>query len=107
MPINNYLNQTVNKKVTKEYDVYGTPVAEIPTYIKCRIQSSNKRLVGQGGIEFSADAEMWVKPTERLDIDDIITWESEDYKVVRVDIKKTVTGATNHKKLYLVVNRQS
>lgn len=106
MPITSYLNQTVNKKVTKAYDVYGTPQAEIPQYIKCRIQSSSKRLIGQGGTEFNADAEMWVKPAERIDVDDVITWEGEDYKVVRVDVKKNVVGATNHKKCFLVVNRQ-
>lgn len=106
MPITPYLNQRVTKKVTASYDVYGTPVPAIPATIVCRIQSSSKRLIGQGGTEFTADAEMWVKPTEILGIDDVITWEGEDYKVVKADVKKGLTGATNHKKLYLVVNRQ-
>lgn len=106
MPITPYLNQKVTKKITASYDVYGTPVPALPKTIQCRIQSSSKRLIGAGGTEFTADAEIWVKPTELLDIDDVLTWEGEDYKVVKLDTKKGLTGTTNHKKGYLVVNRQ-
>ena len=107
MPVQPYLNQIVTKKITASYDVYGTPVPATPQQIKCRIQSSSKRLIGQGGTEFTADAEIWLKPTEPLDIDDVVTWDGEDYKIVKMDTKRGLTGATNHKKGYLVVNRQS
>lgn len=106
MPVLPYLNQTVTKKITASYDVYGTPVPAIPVSIPCRIQSSTKRLIGQGGTEFTADAEIWLKPSEPLDIDDIVAWEGEDYKIVKMDTKKGLTGSTHHKKGYLVVNRQ-
>jgi hypothetical protein len=62
--------------------------------------------VGQGGTEFTADAELWVKPNEQLDIDDVFTWQGEDYKVVKLDTKIGLAGSVNHKKAYLVVNRQ-
>ena len=102
MPIQSYLNQTITKKVTASYDVYGKPVPTTPVCIQCRIQSSSKRLYTKEGTEFTADVELWVKPTERLDLDDVLTWEGADYKVVKLDVKKGLTGATNHKKAYLV-----
>lgn len=106
MSISTYLNQTVTKKTTAEYDLYGKPIPELSTSIKCRIQSSSKKLVGDNGIEFIVDAEMWIKPTDALDTDDVITWGGNDYKVIKVDSKRDLTGSINHKKCYLVINKE-
>ncbi len=107
MPVQSYLNQTVTKKATASYDVYGKPVASAPVSVRCRIQNASKRLIVQGnGVEFTVDAEMWVKPTESIALDDVITWESTNYKVVRVDTKKGLTGNTDHKKVLLIRTKE-
>lgn len=105
MPITPYLNQCVVKKITKSYTVDGVPEPEISANISCRIQSSTKRLV-INGVEFTAEAEIWLKPAEIMDVDDVIVWEGNKYKVVKMDVKKGLTGATHHKKGWLVSTKE-
>ncbi len=107
MPVQSYLNQTVTKKAVASYDVYGKPVVSTPVSLRVRIQNATKRLVAQNnGVEFVIDAEMWAKPTENIALDDVITWDTVNYKVVRVDTKKGLVGNTDHKKVLLIRTKE-
>lgn len=101
MPIGPYLNQTATLKGKESYDVYGKPVTSAGVSIRCRIQGSKKRMVGENGQEFVADAEMWVLPGQSISNDDVVTWDSDNYKVVKVETKKNLRGGTDHKKVFL------
>lgn len=106
MPVTSYLNQSVSWKAKAGFDGYGKPTTSTPVTISCRIQGSTKKLVNEAGDQYVADAEMWVAPTQTLEMDDVIVWESSNYKVVKVEVKKNLSGATNHKKAYLVRTKQ-
>ena len=106
MPITPYLNQYISKKLTRAYDVYGVAQSAIPQNILCRIQSSHKRIMSPQGVEFAVEAEIWVNGTEVLAVDDIVVWDGVEYKIVTMEIKKGLTGTTNHKKGYLVRNKE-
>lgn len=103
--IESYLNQIVKKNVTKGYDLYGEQEKANPIHISCRIQSSSKKFYSIAGVEFTADAEMWTKPNESINTDDLITWEQNTYRIIRIDDKRGVSGMGNHKKAYLVLTK--
>ena len=102
MPINRYLNQTVTIKSRTGYDAYGKPTVSSASTIEARIQEKTNSLVDDNGQEFLTDAELWVKPAQTIAVDDVITFDGNAYKVVRVDTKRTFTGTIDHKKVYLV-----
>lgn len=106
MTIGSYLNQPVQYKSRTGFDKYGKPVTASAVTIRVRIQGSTKRLVDVNGKEYNADAEMWALPTQSLKLDDIITWEGNNYKVSKIDTKVWVTGTKNHKKAFLVMVRE-
>jgi len=101
MPIDTYLNQTVTRKAKSSVDKFGKTVVATGVSIEARFQEKIKRLVDDNGKEYLADAELWIKPTQSMDLDDIITVSSVNYKVVRIDTKRGLTGSIDHKKVYL------
>lgn len=101
MPITTYLNTTVTRKPKSTLDKYGAVTTGTAVNIRARIQEKVTRLFDERGIEFLADAELWVKPTETINLEDLITFESNNYKVVRIDTKRGLTGNKDHKKIYL------
>ncbi len=101
--IESYLNQSVTRKAKTGFDKYGKPTTGTGATVVCRMQNKTKRLKNPStGEEYVADAELWVKASQALEIDDLVTFESQDYKVVQVEVKKALAGSTNHKKAYLV-----
>ena len=101
MPIDSYLNQTVTLKAKSSVDKFGKTVVATGVSIESRFQEKIKRLVDDNGKEYLADAELWVKPTQTINLDDLITVSSVNYKVVRIDTKRGLTGSIDHKKAYL------
>jgi len=102
MPVNRYLNQTVTIKSRTGYDAYGKPTKGSTSTIEARIQEKTNRLIDDKGQQFRTDAELWLKPTQTIALDDVVTFESTTYKVVRIDTKRGFTGNKDHKKVYLV-----
>lgn len=102
MTIDLYLNQEATLKTTTARDVYGKQTLTAGTPIKCRLQGSHKRLTNDSGEEFTADAEMWVKGSQAISNGNIIVWEGEQFRVVKIETKRTLTGSPNHKKILLV-----
>lgn len=101
MPIDAYLNQRVSRKAKSGVDKFGKVTTSAAATIEARFQEKAKRLVDEQGKEYLADAELWVKPSQTLELEDVITVNSINYKVVRVDTKRGLTGGIDHKKAYL------
>ena len=107
MPIASYLNQTVLRKPRAGKDRYGKVITGASEVIKGRIKGSTKRLIGGSGKEYTVDAELWVKPTQAMQIEDIITWDEKDYKVTHIKEQVGLTGKIDHKKCFLVVTKET
>lgn len=106
MPVTTYLNQTASLKAKTGYDKFGKPTTSTGVTFECRLQASNKKMVKVGGEEFLIDAEMWVKPTQTIVLDDVVVFGSDNYKVIRVDTKRGFTGSVDHKKIYLLRTKE-
>lgn len=104
--IDSYLNQYVVLKAKTGYDAYRKPTTSTGKTIICRIQGSTKRIVTTEGKELNADAELWVKPAQVLAIDDLIVWNSENYKIQKIDSKALLGGNLSHKKALLIRVRE-
>lgn len=102
MRIATYLNQTVTLLGKTSYDKYGKPVVGAGSSIPARLQETTRRIVTGKQQELGIDAELWVLPTQTLNVDDQIQYESVTYKVVKVDTKRGFTGSANHKKALLI-----
>ena len=101
MTIASYLNQTVTRKARSAYDAYGKATLGTGASIRGRFQASQKMLKDVKGNEFMVDAELWLKPTQDIFLDDIIEYESIAYQVVKIDIKRGLGGKVDHKKALL------
>lgn len=102
MPIDAFLNQTATRKPKTGRDGYGKATFGTAETVECRFQQGTFRLTNKDGMEYQADAKMHVKPSQAFNVDDLVTFESVDYRVDRADEKRDVAGIKHHKKLYLV-----
>lgn len=105
--IETYLNQLVTRNPVKNYDAYGKPTLGTGESVKARFQGKQRRAMDSQGVEFVTDAELWVAPGQAMALDDVIIFEEVQYKVVRVDTKKGLSGQTDHKKVLLVRTKEN
>jgi hypothetical protein len=106
MPINNYLNQSVTLKQKSGFSLEGKPTLSVGTTIKARFQDKQKRLVDDVGNEYFTDAEVWLKPTQTINLDDVVVYGSVSYKVVQIDTKRGLNGQIDHKKALVVKTKE-
>lgn len=106
MPINNYLNQTVTLKQKSGFTLEGKPSLSAGVSIMARFQDKQTRLVDDKGNEYVTDAEVWVKPTQTVSLEDVITYGGVNYKVVRIDTKRDLDGQIHHKKALVVKTKE-
>lgn len=102
MTIDLYLNQSATLKKTASRDVYGKQILNVGTSIRCRFQGSHSRIMTEAGEELTADAELWVLGSADVEHNDIIEYESQTYRIVKVETKRNLTGGANHKKALLI-----
>ena len=105
--IASYLNQLVTRNPLKSYDTYGKPTIGNGQSVKARFQGKQRRAMDNKGVEFVTDAELWIAPDQEMALDDVILFEDIQYKVVRVDVKKGLSGQTDHKKVLLVRTKEN
>ena len=102
MPVASFLNQTVQRKAKSGHDAYGKVQIGSAANIEARFQESHERAFDDNGKEYEVDAELWVKPTQTINLEDIIIVSSANYRVVKTSIHRDVTGRVHHKKALLV-----
>lgn len=105
--IASYLNQTVQRYPKSGYDTYGKPTLGTAEDVKARFQEKQRRAMNDKGVEFLTDAELWLLPSQDMALDDVVVFEEVRYKVVRVDVKRGLTGDADHKKVLLVRTKEN
>lgn len=103
--IGNYLNQSVTIKSKTGYDKFGKPTTASSITAKARFQEKRKRMVAQG-VEFFTDAILFLGANTTVNLDDVVTFESANYKVVEVASKRGFGGKVDHKEVLLVVTKE-
>lgn len=106
MPVNNYLNQTASLKQKSGFTVEGKPSLGAGASVRVRFQDKQTRLVDDKGNEYVTDGEIWMKPTQTVNLEDVIVYGSVNYKVVRIDTKRDINGQTHHKKALVVKTQE-
>lgn len=101
MPIATYLNQQVTRKPKSGFDKFGKPTTGTSETIYARFQESAEPYIDENGKEYILDAQLWIKPSQAMQLEDVIEVDSVNYKVVGVFTKRGFTGAIDHKKVYL------
>lgn len=98
--ITGYKNQTVTHKDTIGRDAYGKPILNDEVSIQCRFHP--KRVEGRDatGNEYIYDAMMWADDT--LEMEDVVTYEEQNYKVIGKDTKIDFDGTQLHTKYKLI-----
>lgn len=104
--IESYLNQSVTIKSKTGFDVAGKPTLSTGAAIAARFQHKTKTMRNDQGLEYIVDAELWVKPDQAIALEDVITYESANYKVVKIDDKRNLSGQTSHKKALLTRTKE-
>jgi len=106
MPVNNFLNQSVTIKAKSGFTLEGKPNLGSGTGIMARFQDKQTKLFDDKGVEYLTDAEIWVKPTQTINLEDVIVYGGVNYKVVRIDTKRDLDGQIHHKKALVVKTKE-
>ena len=99
--IDYFLNQEVVRKYGVTYNKYGEAHTANSEAVMCRLHEKKKRIFNDKNEVAFYDAEMWVLPTQAVEVNDLIEYESKTYKVVGVDVKRDFSGNVQHKKALL------
>lgn len=102
MSLNGLFNQTIDLYTGSVYDEFGREDHSISTSVKCRFQKTSKNRLGPNGSLITIAAVCYVPSDTTIEIDDRITFDSEDYKVYGKYTAIDGAGNTNHIKLELV-----
>ena len=103
--ISKYTLQIVELQSKGGRTATGRPIVGATTPIEARFVKNKKNVKDFSGNEYIIDAAMWVKPTQNIELEDIVFCEDEYYKVVQVYAPRTINGIVNHKKILLVQTR--
>ena len=101
MPIAIYLNQSVVLKLHTGFDVHGKRSLGSANTIEARFVEKEEMLKDQNGNEFRSDAQMWVLPEQSIDLEDEVAYGGSNYKAVKIEMRRGLTGSVDHKKVYL------
>lgn len=99
--INGFLNQTVTikPKAAVAYDKWGKPVPGAPTSAAARVQEVEKRIQTSPDTFVDIKLQLWLAPSQTIESEDLVTWNSTDYRVVQVEKKFDLFGVANHTKV--------
>jgi len=99
--IETYLNQFAVIKSRTGFDLEGKPVISAGTTIGVRFQNITKTIRNDAGMEYAIDAEVWTRADQTVELEDVIVYGGSNYKVVKVEIKRDLSGNISHKKALL------
>jgi len=105
MSIQDFYNQSVTLYPTTR-NKYGKPSKGTGSSIKVRFQEQSNfadSFANANAKETVFDAVMWCKPTTTIETDYVVLYESKEYRVIRVDVKRGRAGVKHHKKAFLQI----
>lgn len=82
--LTDYFNQDITVTSFTSYDGYGNPTYGSSATVKARFEDEREIIEGTNGEQVSSDGRFWVLPTTVVAKDDKITYESVDYRVIKV-----------------------
>lgn len=100
--IDTYLNQQIQIQAVASYNAYGKPVQGTASTIKARFVEKEEILKDDNGQEFKSDAQLWVLPTQTLDLNHLVIYETLKYRIAKIETRRAFEGIKDHKKAYLV-----
>lgn len=106
MPIDTYLNQQVQIKSKTGFDKYGKPTTGSASTIEARFLEKQNIFKDDNGKEYTTDAELWILPTQTITLEDVITVNSINYKVARIDARRDINGSIDHRKAFLIKTKE-
>jgi hypothetical protein len=95
--ITKYLNQELIHKSRTGYDKYGK-LETVDSYIKGRLIYSSIERRGLQAKPLDFDVEVWIEPTQAMQVEDIISYNEVDYRVIQVNEYRNKQGNLHHKK---------
>lgn len=95
------LNQQVTIYNKSSYDAYGREQFGSGTTVNCRVEVANKVKLLPNGETATIDAMAFTPPTTAVSIDDKITYDSNNYKVLNKEVVVGADGNTHHYELEL------
>jgi hypothetical protein len=104
--IESYLNQSGTLKSKTGFSLEGKPTLSTGTVVACRFQHKTKTLRNDQGVEYTIDAELWLKPDQAVALEDVFVFESVNYKISKIDDKRNLSGNTSHKKALLTRTKE-
>ena len=96
--LDKYLNQDIELNIRSGYDVYGKSVTTTSN-IKGRLVYVKTQDRGLQAKPLDFDVEVWVYPSQSVNVDDTITADDTTFRVIAVQIFRTRQGQIHHKKL--------
>jgi hypothetical protein len=96
--LDKYLNQDIELNIRSGYDVYGKSITTT-SYIKARVVYAKRQDRGLQAKPLDFDVEVWVYPYTIVAVDDTITADNIEFRVIEVQILRDRLGNIHHKKL--------
>lgn len=96
--LDKYLNQDIELNIRSGYDVYGKSITTT-CYIKARVVYAKRQDRGLQAKPLDFDVEVWIYPTQSVNVDDTITVDGVVFRVIDIQIFRTRQGQIHHKKL--------
>lgn len=102
MSVTSLMNQTITKYVRSSYNSQGREVLGSGTSVRARIQAKKKNILLPNGTVFTIDALVFVPCNTIINVDDKVTFDSQNYKVYAKYPAIDGMGNTSHLELQLV-----
>lgn len=96
MGINRLLNQTITLNRFSSRNAYDEPTRGSSISVKGRFQPETKIVKGPNGEDIGTDALVFIPASQAVTLDDKITYDSVEYRVVTVGEAVNGKGNTDH-----------
>lgn len=88
------------------FDKYGRPTLGASSTIRARFVEKSKLMKNEQGEEYMTDAELWLLPTQTINLEDTVIYSSTNYKVAKIEVRRDVNGDVDHKKAFLIKTQE-
>ena len=96
--LSRYLNQDIYYNERSGYDKYGKPETTLQS-IRARVVYTNRQTRGLQAKPLDWDIEVWVYPTIEFVVDDTLTVDGLDFRIMEVQTLRDRLGNVHHRKL--------
>ena len=102
MSVTDFFNQTITLYNKSSYDKFGKMVVGSGTSVDARVQEDTKNIVLTNGQIITIIATVYVGSSTTVSVNDMVTYDSTNYKVYTKYKTVDGDGTVNHIKLELI-----